>query len=172
MNGVIALVIAIVIGFIYYWLPIRPMKFSWQVMSRNRIIQAPDSAQAALEVFYAGHKMENPNILVLRLGNIGGRTIDPTDFEGPISVTFDRSILRNTSKPSVPRPFPYDLAENGQVVQIRPKFIKRHEYIDLQFTTDGPLDTPKVDAFKGKDIAITNSEKLARTSTILMMLVS
>jgi hypothetical protein len=149
--SIIAAIIAWTFGYIYYRLAIRRKRFSWEVMSQNRIIRAPDSTRTALEVLYGGKKMENPNIVVMRFGNTGWNSIHPTDFDGPITLTFERPLLLDVGAPPVEHGFLCSRNCVGQVVELKPQLIQRGEYIDLQFITDGPLEPPKVELrFDGK----------------------
>jgi hypothetical protein len=159
--SIAAVFITAIVGWAFYWLTVRPKRFSWEIMSINPIIRAPDSARKSLQVLYDGDKKDSPNVVLMRFGNTGRKSIRPTDFDGPIRLTFDQPTLLSTSTPDVEYGFSYDLVEDMQGVQITPRLIKKGEYIDVQFITDGPLEPPQVDLrFDGKAQPIAVSDKI------------
>ena len=158
--SIAAVFITAVIGWLFYWLTVRPKRFSWEVMSLNPLISAPDSADLALEVIAGGEKMTNPNIMVIRLGNTGRKSIHEKDFDGPITLKFDTTMLISSDLP-VKRGFSYGTVMTSKTEEITPRLIKPREYTDLQFITDGPLEPPEIDVrFDGKAGPIANSVKI------------
>jgi hypothetical protein len=165
----ITIFITVVPGFLFYWLTVRPKRFSWEVISINPIIQADLSSDLSLEVFLADVKIKNPNIIVMRFGNTGRKNIRSEDFDGPVTLIFPEDVVRTINHPRGDRDFSYDLEYEDPVVQIKPKLIQRNEYTDFQFITDGELAAPDVKLrFDGKASEIlVSGAKIIRRRQIL-----
>jgi hypothetical protein len=52
IGAVVGIVATIIVGFICYWLTLRPKRFGWQLMSMNRILRVPDDQRKKLKVVY------------------------------------------------------------------------------------------------------------------------
>jgi hypothetical protein len=164
--SIAAVFITAVIGWVFYWLTVRPKRFSWEIMSLNPLISAPDSANLSLKVLAGDRKMDSPNIMVVRLGNTGRKTIHDKDFDGPINLEFKTDGLIS-SPLSVKRAFSYGMTVTSKSFEIFPRLIKSREYIDLQFITDGPLEPPQISLrFDGKVAGITKSEKIDKRADV------
>jgi hypothetical protein len=92
-EAVITLIVGAVIGGIINWVFFRraekPKRLSWEVMSRNRLISADAEERGRLEVLHDGDPVDEPNIIIVRLGNTGKREILEADFPYPIRLDFD-----------------------------------------------------------------------------------
>jgi hypothetical protein len=153
-EAVITLIIGAVIGAFVNWFFFRraekPKRLSWEVMSHNPIISADAQERGRLKVLYDGDPVDEPNIIVVRLGNTGKREILGTDFPEPIRLDFRGANVLTVqgvrcSNPGIAAQCIEDPTEPPSVVLLRPELLNSGEWLDMKFVTDGELKKPKID---------------------------
>jgi hypothetical protein len=112
-------------------------------MSRNTIISAEPKERSRLEVLYDGKPVNDPNIIVVRLGNTGKRAILAADFPDPIRLDFGSARVliiqrMERSHPRIRATYQKD-PRDASIVMLKPQLLNRREWFDLKFVTDGAL---------------------------------
>jgi len=181
-EAVITLIVGAAIGAFVNWVFFRkaekPKRLNWEVMSRNAIISADTEERGRLKVLYDGNPVNDPNIVIVRLGNTGKREILEADFPDPIRVDFGgASVLTiqdiDRSDPAVKARWSKDHA-NQSAVLLKPELLNRGEWIEMKFVTDGELKNPDIDIrFAGQSAPAADLRRRRRIkSGILMILIT
>jgi hypothetical protein len=147
--SIAAVIITLVIGFIFYWLTVRPKRFGGDVLAQNPIISAPHEARGSLEVFFKTEeddkgeekreKLESPNLIVVRRGNPGRQNILPTEFDKPISIGFGEARLLSVTQV----PIVEDASSDAQ------KDVEKHRFSYDLTREPWPKDQTEDDHAKG-----------------------
>jgi hypothetical protein len=140
-------VAALITGFIFYWLSRRPKRFGWQSISTLPIVRA-NTRNLPLKVVYDGQEVSSPNLIVLRLGNVGKAEIRASDFDGPVRIEFPKGqLLASSISATVPDDLQLELDTTvPNCVSFTPSLLNAGEWVDLRFVTDGPVYVPTVHA--------------------------
>lgn len=140
-------VAGLVTGFIFYWLSRKPKRFGWQVISTTEIVSFKGRS-LPLKVVYEEQEVYSPNLIVLRLGNAGKAEIRPSDYDGLVRVEFSkgRMLACDISRKLNEQIVAEVTRDTPMSVTVAPSLLNAGEWIDLQFITDGPVETPKVSA--------------------------
>jgi hypothetical protein len=148
--SIISIIATVVFGYIFYWWAEKPKRLGWEVMARVRIINAWGNQRANLNVVYRGRDVESPNILVLRIGNVGKSAIRTLDLPEPITITLHPAELLATKIVGSSHP---DIDANlhvspsdPNVIELEPELFNKGEWIEIQIVTDGSLSDPIVHA--------------------------
>jgi phosphate transport system substrate-binding protein len=176
-EAVITLIVGAVIGAFVNWVFFRksekPKRLSWEVMSRNAIISADAEERRRLEVLYDGDPVDDPNIILVRLGNTGKREILEADFPDPIRLDFGAaSVLTiqgmESSAPGINARWHRD-PNDASIVLLKPQLLNKGEWFDMKFVTDGKLKKPKIEIrFAGQSAPAADlRRKRRRRSRIL-----
>jgi hypothetical protein len=162
--SLVAIIITLVITWAFYRKAEKPKQLSWQVITANRLIRATGKDRERLKVVYKNEEdrereVNNPNILVLWIGNTGRKPITKSDFENDISIQFNQSELLSAEVGSVRddaiAPNIEIDRDHPNVVWLKPLLLKPREWLELQFLTDGSLQYPTIKArFAGKASAL------------------
>lgn len=139
-------VAGLVTGFIFWWISRRPKRFGWQVLNHTPII-SHSARWLPLKVVYDGQDVDSPNLIMVRVGNVGKAEIRGHDFDGPVRIDFKegRILAVGVNDTSVPDISP-DLEQAPNSVAFTPSLLNAGEWIDLQFVTDGPPEMPAIHA--------------------------
>jgi hypothetical protein len=147
---VIGLVVGTLVNWYFYRRAEKPKRLGWEVMSKSRIINAWGNQRANLNVVYRGQDVENPNILVLRIGNVGKSAIRTLDLPEPITITLHSAELLATKIVASSHP---DIDANlhvspshPNVIELKSELFNKGEWIEIQIVTDGSLSDPIVHA--------------------------
>lgn len=137
----------LVTGFIFYWLSRKPKRFGWHVISTTEIVSFKGRS-LPLRVVYDGEEVYSPNIIVLRVGNAGKAEIKPDDYDGPVRVEFTKGrLLAFDVSEKLNDRISIQLTQDSPMsVTVVPSLLNGGEWVNLQFITDGPIETPKVSA--------------------------
>jgi hypothetical protein len=152
-GAILGVIGATLVSLAFYWLSLKPRRFGWQVMSMNRILSVPDDERKKLRVIYGDDDVTDPNIVVLRIGNVGKAEIAKSDFDGHVTISFDkakllaRSVTAVSSKDVRPQlGATVDLGTEGAqaawAVSLEPMLLNPGEWFEIQFVTDGELVGP------------------------------
>jgi hypothetical protein len=166
LGGLIGgIIVTWIITWIFYRKAEKPKRLAYEVKSSNRIINAPGKQRKQLKVFYQDVKLDNPNIVVVRLGNLGRKPILSADLDSkPITIDYGNSrVLASEvvqrSKRDLDEHVEIDPDQSNLVI-IKPQLFRSREWFDLQCLTDGDLDAPSVSARFSGVLEAVNSEKL------------
>jgi hypothetical protein len=145
--GNVLSVLGLITGFWFYWLSRKPKRFGWELISKTRILSRSSRA-LPLEVVYDGQEVDSPNIVVLRLGNTGKAEIHAGDFDGPVRIEFgDSRLLSSNVSRKLDESISVDIVQDAdKSVSFTPRLLNAGEWVELQFVTDGALETPSVHA--------------------------
>jgi hypothetical protein len=162
-----AIVVTLVITWIFYRKAEKPKRLGYAVISKNEIIRAGDDERENLQVVYAGAEVKSPNITVVRIGNVGKQAIVDDDFRGdPVKIDFGDAIILSTTLTNQQNSgvsiHGMELSEES-AVGVTPVFLNSGEWFDLRFVTDGDLVNPKVTArFIGETTSIMSARDMLR----------
>jgi hypothetical protein len=148
--SIVSIIVTAVFGYIFYRRAEKPKRLGWGIMSKSRIINAGANERANLNVVYKNHEVANPNILVLRVGNIGKSAIPRSDLPEPIRIILHDAKLLATEVMSASNPAvkaTLDISANDpNVVELEPELFNKGESLEVQLVTDGELSDPVVQA--------------------------
>lgn len=131
------------------------IQFSWDSLS----LLASERQPEALHVIYGNQAVEQPNLVTLRLRNIGPRDVTSAHFDGsrPIEIELDASAMYGLSRTTHERETSWD-SKMGYI-RLAPTLLKRGDEWTAEAITQGrpkpyiitnPLiDTDTVDASDG-----------------------
>lgn len=113
-------------------------------MSQTAIL-SNKSGHLPLQVVFNGQNVTTPYITHVRLGNTGKVELKADDFDKPVSISFDKSILLQvlvsgrSSEDIDP-----DLVQTSNSISFTPSLLNPREWIEYQLITDGQRETPTV----------------------------
>jgi hypothetical protein len=176
-----AIVITAVISFIFYRKAEKPKRLGWEVRSKSRIINASGNQRANLNVVYRDQEVASPNIIVVRVGNVGKRAIPRADIPEPIKITLsDAKLLATeiveTSNPDIKASLGVS-ASDQNVIELEPELFNKGEWLEIQLVTDGRLDDPAIHArvADGEVVEVLSKDNPAekmRSSSSSILLIS
>jgi hypothetical protein len=153
-EAVITLIVGAVIGWIINWVFFRkaekPKRLAYELRSMSRMVSATGEERQRLQVIYNDAEVENPNLTIVRLGNIGKQDIIRDDFRGhPIQIDFGNSVILSATcsdrqNPEISIEFASIPGRNA--VGVTPDLLKPAEWFDLKVVTDGRLIEPRMTA--------------------------
>jgi len=148
--SIISIIVTAAFGYLFYRRAEKPKRLGWGIMSKSRIINAGDNERANLNVVYKNQEVANPNIVVLRVGNLGKSAILRSDLPEPIRIMLHDTKLVATeivarSNPDVKASLDTS-ADDPNVVELDPELFNKGESLEVQLVTDGELSDPTVHA--------------------------
>jgi hypothetical protein len=153
-SQLIFLLIGALIGWFgnwfFYWRAEKPKLLGWEVMSKSRIISEWSNRRPNLKLVYEDQEVANPNIVVLRLGTVGKKSIPASDVSEPIKITLKNTKLLaaeivDSSNPDVKARLSVS-ADDPNVVEVEPQLFLKDEWLEVRLITDGALSDPVVHA--------------------------
>jgi hypothetical protein len=149
------------------WL-LRPTKtLDWELLADEPIVSAgSEYLGSKLTVEWEGGKLENPRLISLRVFNSGKREVLRDEFESGIDIVVpDAPIVAAYVTDSTTGTYPKGpvaVLENASpegedLIQLRPQFLNRDGYVDMQIIVDGGSEEPTVEAdFAGRSRPMRN----------------
>lgn len=129
-------------------------------MSQTTIL-SNQSGHLPLKVVFEGKDVSSPFITQVRLGNTGKVELKADDFDGPIRISFNDSVilqvrLSGRSSEAINPAVSKDASFKS--ISFTPTLLNSGEWIEYQLIADGPLEAPKVYArVAGNDSSDTDS---------------
>lgn len=117
-------------------------------MSQTSIL-SNQSGHLPLKVVFDGKDVSSPFITHVRLGNTGKIELKADDFDGPIRISFNSSVILQVrlSGRSSTAINPTVLKDaSSKSISFTPTLLNAGEWIEYQLITDGALETPHVHA--------------------------
>lgn len=142
-TGNILGVLGLIAGAWFYWLSRKPKRFGWDVVHLAEIINY-SYIDFPMQVVINEETVTNPNLVVVRIHNLGKSEIRDVDFDGPIQIAFRKSRLVSVYVGS-------DTSLNGFTIEgglltFTPTLLNPGEWIELQIVNDGRLENPAIKA--------------------------
>lgn len=91
--GVILALLSLAAAFLIYWLQRQTKELAFGLVSSMRPLAIADELSARVTVQLDGKPVGNLHLLVYGLKNSGHRAIAPTDWERPLSISFDSGLV-------------------------------------------------------------------------------
>jgi hypothetical protein len=166
-EAVITLVIGAAIGAFANWVFFRkaekPKVLAYEILSKDRIISATDDERDNLKVIYGESEVKDPNLIIIRVGNVGKQDIIADDFKnGPIEIDLGTSSLLSSTPSNQQNPaisIKYESITGRSAIGVIPIHLKPTEWFDFKIVTDGDLVDPKITArFVGETRPIISAE--------------
>lgn len=139
-------VVGVVTGFLFYWWSRRPKKFGWQIMNQTPILST-GSGHLPLKVVFDGQDVSSPYITQVRLGNTGKIELKADDFDGPVRISFNNSVIlqvRNSGRSSEAINPALSKPASSKSISFTPTLLNQGEWIEYQLIMDGELETPEI----------------------------
>jgi hypothetical protein len=133
-------IVGLLTGFVFYWISRKPKRFGWHLVSKTEILSSKGRA-LPLKVVYDGEDVFSPNIIVLRIGNVGKAEIRPADYDGAVRIEFakGRLLAFDISEKLNPQINVELVQDTPSSVAVSPSLLNAGEWVNLQFVTDVPL---------------------------------
>ncbi|MCI0142075.1 hypothetical protein KNN17_10840 [Arthrobacter bambusae] len=145
--GLVVGVLGVLTGFIFYWLSRRPKRFGWQLMDQTPILSRSAAGLPIRIIHGDGVEAQFPQLSVIRLGNRGKAEITAHHFDGPIRVSFKRSKLIGAAlHDRLGIGVTADITQEGNSATFTPSLLNKNEWFEVQFVTDGDVETPILSA--------------------------
>jgi hypothetical protein len=166
-------VLSALINWYFVWLVEKPKRLAYEVLSRSRIMSDRRYSLPPLSVL---HKLRNPNVTLIRIGNAGKQPIVSEDFRGShIEISFEPAgIVSRNHTNSQNSGISLDwTADNGQrYTGVTPDLLNPGEWFELQFLTSGDPAEPKISArLAGQTHEIGDVRKIEHRRTFSVLAV-
>jgi hypothetical protein len=134
------------------------------VVSRSRLIDAPQAMQDDLKVSYQDDLLNNPYVVALEIANTGRSAIPTKSFDDDrsLQLNFTSPILKILSieyePTSAPKP---TITATASVIELKPGLIAKHEVIRASLLMEGATRTPSVALDPFSDVKIRTADREA-----------
>src|ERR1022692_1409882 len=133
--AVLTLIVTIAFG----WQAFARRRLTCTVVSRSRLMNAPQAIRDNLKISYEGRTFDDPYVTVFEIGSTGRAAIPSTSFDNGRNLQLDlvatiETILSVEVEPqSATKP---SIVNNGSVLELKPELIARREVIRIALLTE------------------------------------
>jgi hypothetical protein len=161
------------INWYFVWRSEDPKRLAYEVLNKSRLVNGIYSAYA----LSAGHRLKDPNVTLIRIGNVGRQPIVAEDFRGiPIRISFKPARIlarRHTDNQNPDISLIWSTDIGSTYASVTPELLNPREWFELQFRTDGSIVEPKISArLTGETHKISDVRNIERRSSRVLSILA
>jgi hypothetical protein len=168
-RDLVFLLIGGILGFLtnwfFSWRSDRPKRFAWEFRSIAPLIQARAAHRGQLKVSYGDEDVTDPNVITVRVGNRGRKTIVADDFtQNGVIFDFGKARVLSSGINNDPWTVLAKLEQECDTTcRLKMPMLKKGQWLDMQFVTEGALEEPKVHPyFVGDELQVRTGDPTPR----------
>lgn len=132
--GIIALAVSVTIGIITISLSRRRKALSYEVLAMTRLVTLDKDIRERVEILFDGQLVKDVKLALIRLTNSGDLPIRATDFEHPVTLSFNEEarILTAAATETNPQDLNVSLDVEPAKVTIRPSLLNPNDSVTVK----------------------------------------
>lgn len=141
--------VAVVLGLGSIWigyLAVRKKSLTYEVISASELATIKDDLNGRVSVLFDGQPVNNTQLVILTITNIGTLPISSHDFETPITVSFGKEVqlLTYSSEKESPVGLKPELAGTNAEIVIQPLLLNAGDHFSIKALVAGKTAKPVV----------------------------
>lgn len=133
---VVLAVLSIILTLVIFKLQQERKNITYEILSNSSLLSVEKELKGDIEISYKGRKIENAQMIVLRIENLGSLPIPSSDFEGPIEINTDGTVLSaeitKTAPPYMPARVESVTTNSHSSIKLAPVLLNPGNFITLK----------------------------------------